>query len=124
MRLNADDRRRRSDVQTVVVGRNASTVERVDCGITVMMILNAIVLLILGIRIDYRQIRSAGLALITFSMLKLYFHDLQELENIYRVVALILMGILLIGGSTLYLRIRKSPEPSESPDDGDLSNPS
>ena len=95
-----------------------------DGGTTVMMIINAILLLILGIRVDYKQIRWAGLALIGFSMIKLYFHDLKALENIYRVVALVLMGILLIGGSTLYLRIRKSPDPSEVPADGDLSNTS
>ena len=71
---------------------------------TIVMILNAIGLLVLGLKHNRSIIRKAGLLLIGISILKMYFHDLQSLKNIYRVLSLVFIGLLLMAGSALYLK--------------------
>ena len=50
---------------------------------------------------------EAGLLLIGISILKMYFHDLESLKNIYRVLSLVGIG-LRDGGSTLYLKAQSN----------------
>ena len=86
---------------------------------TIMMIINAIGLLTLGLKFDRGIIRKIGLLLIGISIIKMYFHDLQSLENIYRVLSLVFIGALLLVGSTLYLKAQSTldTEPTESKED-------
>jgi uncharacterized membrane protein len=86
---------------------------------TIMMIINAIGLLTLGLKFNRGIIRKVGLLLIGFSILKMYLHDLQSLENIYRVLSLVFIGALLMVGSTLYLKAQSTldTEPAESKED-------
>ncbi|NCG13893.1 MAG: DUF2339 domain-containing protein [Planctomycetia bacterium] len=86
-----------------------------DGGKTIVMILNAIGLLILGLKKQLSTLRIAGLLLIGISILKMYFFDLKSLENIYRVLSLVAIGLLLIVGSTLYLKAQSAMAVNQPP---------
>ena len=85
-----------------------------DGGKTIVMILNSIGLLILGLKNQQSILRKAGLLLIGISILKMYFHDLESLKNIYRVLSLVGIGLLLMAGSTLYLKAQSNMAASRS----------
>jgi uncharacterized membrane protein len=64
----------------------------------------ALVLLVIGIRQRLRSPRYASLALIGVTLLKLFFHDLNQLNQLYRIGALIGVALVLILASFLYQR--------------------
>jgi uncharacterized membrane protein len=64
----------------------------------------AFILLIIGIRKDVKAARYAGIALIGVTLLKLFFHDLINLRQLYRVGALVAVAVVLILVSYLYQR--------------------
>src|SRR5262249_50195729 len=60
-----------------------------DMTYTIAWALYALVLLIIGIWRQVRPARYAGLGLLTVTLLKLFFHDLAQLAQLYRVGALV-----------------------------------
>jgi uncharacterized membrane protein len=60
-----------------------------------------------GIYKNVRALRYVGLALFAVVAWKVFFVDLARLEQIYRVVAFLLSGVLLLSGSFVYLTFRK-----------------
>lgn len=72
--------------------------------LSVLWALFAISFLILGIMRTSRLWRYTGLALFAVVVLKVFFFDLAEMETIYRVIAFMVVGILLITGSYVYLK--------------------
>lgn len=64
----------------------------------------AFVLLIVGIRRKLALARYGSMALIGVTLLKLFFHDLAELTQLYRVGALVAVAVILILASYLYQR--------------------
>jgi uncharacterized membrane protein len=64
----------------------------------------ALLLLIAGIRKRNKAARYASLALLGFVLLKLFFHDLSQLQQLYRIAALIIVAIVAILASFLYQR--------------------
>ena len=50
--------------------------------------------------------RLVGLGLFAIVAWKVFFVDLKGLEQLYRIVAFILLGILILTGSFLYLKYR------------------
>ncbi|MCA9062657.1 MAG: DUF2339 domain-containing protein, partial [Planctomycetaceae bacterium] len=87
-------------------------------GVTILWTVFALSFLLAGIRRNLRLLRIAGLALFTIVSFKVFFSDLSRLDQIYRVVAFILLGILVISGSFLYLRYR-DVFAIDTKDDGD-----
>ena len=75
-------------------------------GITLLWTVFALSLVLFGLRYNLKLIRYAGLALFAVVAWKVFFVDLDSLDQIYRIVALILMGVLVLVGSFLYLRNR------------------
>ncbi|HSE41802.1 MAG TPA: DUF2339 domain-containing protein, partial [Acidobacteriota bacterium] len=65
----------------------------------------AFILLIIGIRKDLKAARYAGISLIGVTLLKLFFHDLTNLRQLYRVGALVAVAVVLILVSYLYQRL-------------------
>ena len=64
----------------------------------------AFVILIIGIRNKARAPRYAAIALMGVTLVKVFFHDLVNLTQLYRVAALVVVALVLILGSYLYQR--------------------
>ena len=64
----------------------------------------ALLLLIIGIRRDLKPVRYASLGLLAFTLLKLFLHDLSQLEQLYRIAALVVVAIIAMLASFLYQR--------------------
>ncbi len=73
-------------------------------GISLLWSVYALALVIAGIRRASRPLRLAGLLLFAVVGLKVFFVDLSHLEPLYRMLALIAMGLITLGGTVLYLR--------------------
>lgn len=64
----------------------------------------ALLLLIVGIRTRIAATRYAGLALLGITVVKLFFHDLSQLEQLYRIGAFVAVAVIAILASFLYQR--------------------
>jgi hypothetical protein len=81
----------------------------------------ALLLVIIGIGKKQAPVRYAGLGLLSITLLKLFFHDLSELDALYRIGALLVVAVVAIVASFLYQRFlsagteadeTKNPPPS------------
>jgi len=68
----------------------------------------AFLLLVLGLLKDLRAVRRAAVGLLFVALLKLFFHDLLLLGQIYRVVAFIVVAVIASLASFLYQRFLRS----------------
>ncbi len=84
-------------------------------GISILWSIFALSLLLSGIKKNLRPLRLVGLALFTIVAVKVFFVDLAKLGQIYRIVAFILLGVLVLCGSFLYLKYRSEFEVDEMP---------
>jgi uncharacterized membrane protein len=64
----------------------------------------ALVLLAAGVVRNLKAVRIAGIALMAVTLVKLFFHDLARLDQLYRIGAFIGLAIMLIFASWLYQR--------------------
>jgi uncharacterized membrane protein len=64
----------------------------------------ALLLLIIGIRQTARPVRYASLGLLGITILKLFLHDLSQLDQLYRIAAFVVVAIIAIFASFLYQR--------------------
>ena len=64
--------------------------------------------LVYGLVRDERRFRLGGLVLLGIAVVKVYLYDLAELDEIYRVLSFIVLGLLLLAGAFAYQRIRRS----------------
>jgi uncharacterized membrane protein len=62
--------------------------------------------LIYGLVRDDKRIRIGGLALLGLALIKVALYDLSTLEEIYRVLSFIALGLLLLAGAFAYQRMR------------------
>src|SRR5438132_6840080 len=83
-----------------------------DMSYSIAWALFALLLLIVGIRKHDKAARYASLALLGFVLLKLFFHDLSQLQQLYRIAALIIVAIIAILASFLYQRFLGQTEKS------------
>lgn len=77
-------------------------------GVSIVWSLFALVMLLLGIQRNLRNARYLGLFLFVIVAFKVFLYDLASLDQIYRIVAFIILGILVMCGSFLYLKYRSS----------------
>ncbi len=75
-----------------------------DMTYTIAWALFALLLLILGIWQRNAPTRYAGIGLLAVALLKLFFHDLANIESIYRIGALIVVALIALAASFLYQR--------------------
>lgn len=76
-------------------------------GISIVWALFALGLLFAGIARNEKLLRYAGLALLAVVSIKVFLSDLDNLDPLWRIVAFITLGVLLLFGSFLYLRFRE-----------------
>src|SRR5262245_20732207 len=67
--------------------------------------------IVVGLVRDVREIRYGGLVLLGIGVAKLFFYDLSELEQLYRVLSFIAVGLLLLAGAYAYQRVRSVGRP-------------
>ncbi len=60
----------------------------------------------LGLRRSISAMRSGGLALLLFTVAKVFLYDLSTLNSVYRVISFLVLGVLLLTGAFLYQRQR------------------
>ena len=75
-----------------------------DMSYSMAWALFALLLVVIGIVKKQAPIRYAGLGLLSVTLLKLFFHDLSQLDALYRIGALIVVAIAAIAASILYQR--------------------
>jgi uncharacterized membrane protein len=76
-------------------------------GISILWAIFGLAFLIRGIAYDNKIIRYAGLALFATVSVKVFFVDLENLDPIYRIIAFVILGLMLLMGSFLYLKHRE-----------------
>ncbi|MDT4329748.1 DUF2339 domain-containing protein [Methylomonas sp. MED-D] len=77
-------------------------------GVTILWSLFALTSVYHGIRREVAALRLAGLVLFAIVAWKVFFVDLARLEQIYRIVAFIVLGMLVLGGAFFYMRYRQN----------------
>lgn len=75
----------------------------------------ALGLLIIGIWKRIAPVRYAAMGLMVVTLLKLFFHDLSQLGQLYRIGAFMVVAVILILASFLYQRFVSFEPKSESP---------
>ncbi len=79
-----------------------------DMTYSIAWALFALGLLVIGIARKVPATRYAGLGLLSVTLLKLFFHDLAKLGQLYRIGALIVVAVIAILASFLYQRFLSS----------------
>jgi uncharacterized membrane protein len=77
-------------------------------GISILWAVFALSLLLSGIWRNQRALRYVGLALFTLVIGKVFFRDLAELDQFFRIIAFIVLGVLVLAGSFVYLKYRET----------------
>ncbi len=76
-------------------------------GVSILWATFALGMLLRGIGRDNRNLRYAGLILFAVVSFKVFFVDLRQLDPIYRIIAFVILGLLLLAGSFVYLKHRE-----------------
>jgi uncharacterized membrane protein len=86
-------------------------------GVSIVWGLYAFAVLLAGIRHHVRGLRYLGLTLFAVVTWKVFFVDLSQLDQFYRIIAFVVLGVVVLAGSFIYLRYRESfsVESAESP---------
>jgi uncharacterized membrane protein len=77
-------------------------------GISILWALFGLSLVFAGIKKRVRALRLVGLGLFAVVAWKVFFVDLARLEQIYRIVAFIVLGLLALVGSFAYMRYQQT----------------
>lgn len=78
----------------------------VDAWLSVIWASLGAVLVLLGFGLRHALLRYLGLALLVVTGIKVYFRDLADLNLAYRIVSLLVLGVLLLGVALLYTRFQ------------------
>jgi uncharacterized membrane protein len=62
--------------------------------------------IVAGLVRDVRELRYGGLTLLGLGVAKIFLYDLSELDELYRVLSFIAVGLLLLAGAYAYQRVR------------------
>ena len=76
-------------------------------GLVLAAVMLACILLIAGIRKNYRVLRASSLLLFIACLGKIYMLDIAGLNTLHKVIAFLLTGILFLGGAAAYIIFRK-----------------
>jgi uncharacterized membrane protein len=83
---------------------NSAAQNAQNLSLTVLWLVYAVILLVVGIARRSRAVRLGGLILIGISIVKVFVYDVFTLQTVYRIVAFVGLGILLLVGGFLYQR--------------------
>ena len=99
-------------------------------GLSIFWAIFALSILLAGISKSQAELRGIGLTLFTAVILKVFVIDLAGLDQIFRIISFIILGLVILFGSFLYLKYRhrfltdssypeKENKPSDSTDSTD-----
>ncbi len=77
-------------------------------GVSVLWGLFAASFVLGGILKNSTPLRYAGLALFLVVVLKVFMSDLSRLDQLYRIVAFLVLGLVVLGGAVIYVRFKES----------------
>ena len=69
----------------------------------------------IGIWRDYRPIRYLAMVIFGFTITKVFFVDIATLDRVYKMLSVMVLGVLLLVASYLYQRLKTPQDPAESP---------
>lgn len=75
--------------------------------LSLLWLIYAIILLIIGFAGSHKEIRIGGIALLILAMLKLFFYDLWRLGTLYRIISSMSMGVVLLLISFAYQKYKE-----------------
>jgi uncharacterized membrane protein len=75
-----------------------------DMSYSIAWALFALIMLVIGISKRLAPVRYAGIGLLAVTLFKLFFHDLSQLQQLYRIAAFIVVAVIAIFASFLYQR--------------------
>jgi hypothetical protein len=81
-----------------------------DMSYSIAWAMFALFLLIVGMRKQSAPVRYASLGLLGITIVKLFFHDLSQLDQLYRIGAFIVVAVIAILASFLYQRFLAAAE--------------
>lgn len=79
-------------------------------GISILWAGFALTLVHQGMVRSVPMLRYAGLGMFVIVIGKVFFNDLAALHQLYRIVAFLVLGVLILGGSFLYVHFQRQPE--------------
>jgi len=77
-------------------------------GVSILWSVFALGLILAGIWKEVRALRYVGLGLFAVVAWKVFFVDLGRLGQLYRIIAFMLLGVLVMSGSFVYLKYRQT----------------
>ncbi|HWN65434.1 MAG TPA: DUF2339 domain-containing protein, partial [Candidatus Binatus sp.] len=81
-----------------------------DMSYSIAWALFALLLLIVGMQKKTAPVRYASLGLLGVTVVKLFFHDLSQLDQLYRIGAFVVVAVTAILASFLYQRFLAAVE--------------
>ena len=76
--------------------------------LTAVWAIYAVILLVVGMIKQWRSVRLAALALLAIPIIKVFVYDVFALKELYRIIAFVGLGVLLLASAYLYQRYSKS----------------
>ncbi|HMO83666.1 MAG TPA: DUF2339 domain-containing protein [Lacipirellulaceae bacterium] len=84
-------------------------------GVSILWAVFALTLILRGIAKNVAPLRYLGLGLFAVVSAKDFIHDLRSLDPVWRIVAFVILGGLLVAGSFVYLKYREKFALPEAP---------
>ena len=79
----------------------------IKIGYPVLWGILSFIILIIGIRRNWKQLRIIALSLLGITILKLFIYDINNVSETGKIVAFILLGVLILIISFVYQKIKK-----------------
>jgi uncharacterized membrane protein len=92
--------------RTMMTGRALQSAQNLS--LTALWAVYAVILLVIGIARRWRAVRLGALVLLAVSIVKVFVYDVWVLERLYRIVAFVGLGVLLLVSAYLYQRYSKA----------------
>jgi hypothetical protein len=77
-----------------------------DGAISAAWAVEAIVLIVIGFRVELSLVRRVGIILFLITIVKVFVLDVAGLEPLFRIVSFIVLGVILLLASFIYSRYR------------------
>ncbi|MCP3967781.1 MAG: DUF2339 domain-containing protein [Lentisphaerae bacterium] len=75
-------------------------------GVSILWGVFAFAMIFFGITKGNKELRYSALLLLLIDVYKIFFIDLKHLSQLYRIIAFIVLGLVLIAGAFIYIRFR------------------
>ena len=76
-------------------------------GVSILWAVFALALVQQGMTRRLANLRYVGLAIFCIVVGKIFLHDLAQLAEIYRIIAFVVLGLIILGGAFLYVHFQR-----------------